>query len=678
MQTRQVIVITVALTFMLALRSAGHSTPSITLLESYNVVIYGGTSAGVSAAIRVARMGNSVILIEPGQHLGGMTASGLGHTDVGNQSSIGGFAREFYQRVYSYYHGGDLDNPGQWQFEPHVAEEIFNNLISEENIPVLYGERLDPDAGLEMANNRIVAIKMESGLRISGLMFIDATYEGDLMALAGVTYTSGREGNDRYGESIDGVQTSRSTSHNFNFHVDPYFVPGDPSSGLLPGIQGFDPGIEGSGDNKIQAYNFRMCLTNVPENRLPWEEPDDYDPLRYELLLRYFDAGFDTIPLDISWQGIPNGKSDTNNNHAFSTDNIGMNYCYPDGDYETRSEIIRDHEIYQRGLMWTLATNPRVPEHIRATLSEWGLARDEFTDNNNWPFQLYIRESRRMVSDYVMTDRNCLGDLSATDPVGMGSYSMDSHNVQRYVNENGFVQNEGNIWVGGFSPYPVSYRSIIPPIGECENLLVPVCVSATHAAYGSIRMEPVYIILGESAGTASVISIDTATSVQDLFYPILREVLTKYGQILTMAVDPVDLGWFVVDDTEASFTGEWIESQSVLPYVGSGYVHDDNTQSGKSIRFNTDLPSDGDYEVRFFYTPHENRATNVSINIYHADGISTITVNENLVPPINRMSISLGVFHFLPSGQATVEVINDNANGYVIADAVQFIRIPAH
>ncbi len=491
----------------------------------YDVVVYGGTSGGVVAAAKVARMGKSVVLIEPGRHLGGLSSGGLGATDIGNKQAIGGRSREFYRRLGKAYGKDEA-----WKFEPHVAEQVFNEMIREAEVPVVFGERLDLAGGVRKQGTRIREIVMESGRTFRGRVFIDATYEGDLMALAGVSYVVGREANAVYGETLNGVQTHNATHHQFVKPVDPYIVPGDPSSGLLPGIDPHGPGEEGGGDHRVQAYNFRICATDVPENRRPWPKPDDYDPLRYELLLRNFEAGDEQIP----WHAVmmPNRKTDSNNNHAVSTDYIGMNYEYPDGDYATRERIVHEHESYQKGLMWTLANSPRVPEKIRAYFQTWGLAKDEFTDNDNWPRQLYVREARRMVSDYVMTQHNCQGRQIAEDPVGLAAYTMDSHNVQRYVDADGHVRNEGDVQVGGFPPYPISYRSIVPKRSECTNLLVPVCLSASHIAFGSIRMEPVFMVLGESAATAAVQSLDADVDLQALDYARLSERLQADGQIL--------------------------------------------------------------------------------------------------------------------------------------------------
>jgi hypothetical protein len=511
---------------------------------TYEIVVYGGTSAGVIAAVQSARMGNTVILIEPGKHLGGLTSGGLGKTDTGNKDVIGGVSREFYQRLKKYYDNPfawklekSSDYPGYssnsdaiWGFEPHVAELIYLQMIEELNIPIVKEERLNLENGVMVKNKKIISIQMESGKQYLGKIFIDATYEGDLMAKAGVSYTIGREANTTYGETLNGVQLKKSVNHNLVDGVDPYVIPGDPSSGLLPGIHGENPGNEGEGDQRIQAYCFRMCLTDANENRLPFLKPAEYDEQRYELLFRNFEAGENGIP----WLpgGMPNRKTDTNNRTGFSTDNIGKNYDYPEGNYEIRQNIIKDHEIYQKGLMWVLANHQRIPESIRNEISRWGLAKDEFVDNDNWPHQLYIRESRRMIGEYVITEMDCRRKVIVDDPVGLGSYNMDSHNTQRYVTQQGYAKNEGNIEVSPGGAYLISYRAIVPKKKEIQNLLVPVCLSASHIAYGSIRMEPVFMILAQSAATAAVLALKENCPVQEINYQKLREQLITDKQVL--------------------------------------------------------------------------------------------------------------------------------------------------
>ncbi|HEX4073205.1 MAG TPA: FAD-dependent oxidoreductase [Planctomycetaceae bacterium] len=539
--------------------------------EHFDVVVYGGTSAGVTAAIQVARMHHTVVLIEPGRHIGGLTSGGLGATDIGNKAAIGGLSRSFYQRVRRYYdrpqawkfqpsdsfHSlrGKTGEAEMWVFEPHVAELILREMLSEAHVPLVFGERLDPHvpvlfgerldprgikkhgvekhgiekSGVEKHGPRIVSIRMQSGRVFAGSIFIDATYEGDLMAKAGVSYRVGREANSVYGETLNGVQVQHAVSHQFVVPVDPYIVAGNPAGGLLPGIEPHPPAADGTGDSRVQAYCFRLCMTDVPENRIPWPKPADYDPRRYELLLRNFEAGDYRVP----WKpdAIPNRKTDTNNNFAVSIDDIGTNYAYPDGDDATRARIIAEHTSYEQGLFWTLAHSPRVPPKIRATFERFGLAADEFVDNGHWPHQLYVREARRMVSDYVMTQHDCQGKRRADDSVGLAAYTMDSHNVERYVRD-GRVWNEGDVQVGRFPPYPIAYRSLCPKKTECTNLLVPTCPSASHIAFGSIRMEPVFMVLGQSAATAGVMAIESRSGVQDVEIKRLQQWLLSDGQIL--------------------------------------------------------------------------------------------------------------------------------------------------
>ena len=515
--------------------------------EQRDVVIYGGTSAGVSAAIQAARMGKSAVLIEPSRHIGGLSSGGLGFTDSGNKAVIGGIAREFYQRLKKHYDKPDawkFEKPEQnknyrrgddamWTFEPHVAERIFRAMLAQYRIPVVLGERLDRAAskGVKMEDKRILAIVMESGKTFAGKMFIDATYEGDLMAAAAVTYAVGREANAKYGETLNGIQR-RMNLHNHRFlkDVDPYLRPGDAKSGLLPGIETGPFPADGEGDHRVQAYCFRLCMSDVPANHVPFPKPAGYNERDHELLLRNFEVGDLRVPLKPD--RMPNGKTDTNNNCAVSTDFIGQSNKFPEASYAEREKILKAHETYQKGLMWTLANHPRVPRKVREEVSAWGLAKDEFTDNGNWPHQIYVREARRMVSDVVMTELDCRRKRPTSQSIGMGSYNMDSHNCMRYVTPAGHVQNEGDIQVSPGGAYQISYGSIVPRKGETRNLLVPVCLSSSHIAYGSIRMEPVFLILGQSAATAAVLALDEGVDVQMVKYEKLRDRLLKDKQVL--------------------------------------------------------------------------------------------------------------------------------------------------
>ena len=525
--------------------SAGNS-------HSADVIIYGGTSSAVIAAVQVAQMGKKVILVSPDKHLGGLTSGGLGWTDTGNKAVIGGLARDFYHRLYLHYQNeaswrwqkkSEYGNKGQgnvaidgenrtmWIFEPSAAEKVFEALISEHEIPVYREEYLDREKGIIKNEGVIQSITTLSGLSFQGEVFIDATYEGDLMAFAGVSYTVGREANALYDEEWNGVQTGvLHHGHHFKSDISPYVIPGDPSSGVLPGISTEDPGVFGEGDHRVQAYCFRMCLTDHPDNRVAITRPTDYDSTQYELLRRVFASGWREV--FGKFDPIPNHKTDVNNHGPFSTDNIGMSYDYPEASYEKRREIILEHTSYQKGLLWFLSSDPSVPAYLREKMSHWGYSSDEFTDNDHWPHQIYVREARRMVGDYVMTENEVLGKKPVVQPIGMGSYTMDSHNVQRYIKEDGYVQNEGDIGVHPGDPYQIDRRSIMPSEKECTNLLVPVCLSCSHIAFGSIRMEPVFMILGQSAATLAVMAIDQEKGVQEIPYDDLRTRLMVDGQIL--------------------------------------------------------------------------------------------------------------------------------------------------
>lgn len=518
-----------------------------------DVIIYGGTSAAVTTAVQVVKMGKSAVIVSPDIHLGGLSSSGLGYTDTGNKAVIGGLSREFYQRIYQYYQKPetwkwqkkeDYGNRGQgtpaidgelktmWIFEPHIAEKVFEDFVKEYNIKVYRDERLDRETGVIMKNDRIISITTLTGHTYKGKIFIDATYEGDLMAAAGVSYHVGREANHVYDEEWNGIQVGvLHHGHHFgDMNISPYKIPGDPTSGVLPRISTEDPGKKGEGDDKVQAYCFRTCLTKVEENRLPFEKPEGYDSAQYELLLRIYETGWrETFN---KFDPIPNLKTDVNNHGPFSFDNIGMNYDYPEASYERRKEIIKEHETYQKGLLYFIANDPRVPEEVQNEMKLWGLARDEFKDNGHWPHQIYVREARRMKGEYVMTENEIIDRKPVTESIGMGSYTMDSHNTQRYITPDGFVQNEGDIGVHPPKPYQIALGSILPKREECVNLLVPVAVSSSHIAFGSIRMEPVFMILGQSAGTVAAMATEKNTDIHDLAYDEIRTKLVDDEQIL--------------------------------------------------------------------------------------------------------------------------------------------------
>lgn len=662
--------------------------------DSYDVVVYGGNSAGVIAAVQAVRMGKRSVIVCPDKHLGGLSSGGLGFTDTGNKSVIGGLSRDFYHRVYERYQKpeawthqkqSEYGNKGQgtpamdgnrrtmWIFEPHVAEAVFEDLVREFRIPVHRECWLDRSGGVRKDGSRLVSFRTLDGAVWRGGMFIDATYEGDLMAAAGVPYTVGREATATYGETWNGNQVGvLHHGHHFKKPISPYLVPGKPDSGLLYGVSADPPGTRGEADRRVQAYCYRLCMTALQENRIPFAKPEGYDPRHYELLARVFESGwrehFD------KFDPIPNHKTDTNNHGPFSMDHLGANYEYPEASYERRREILKDHENYQKGLLYFTANDPRVPEEVRRAMSTWGLAKDEFTDNGGWPHQIYVREARRMTGVYVMTEHDCLDQKETPASVGMGSYTIDSHNVRRYVTPEGLVQNEGDIGVHCPRPYRISYGSLTPKKADCENLLVPVCLSSSHIAYGSIRMEPVFMILAQSAATAAVLALDGSLAVQDVPYDALRKKLVEEGQVLENPVTAPHPAGLVTDDAHARLTGEWSSSQAQQPFVGSGYLHDGNAEKGRrSARFEVAIPKPGRYEVRVAYTANPNRATNVPVAVEHAGGRSVVKINQRLEPPIEKLFAPVGIYEFAGT-KAVVEISNTDTDGYVIVDAVQLVE----
>lgn len=632
--------------------------------------MYGGTSAGVMAAYSAKKMGKTVVLIEPGKHLGGLTSGGLGYTDIGNKYAIGGLSLDFYRRIGKHY--GNFE---QWIFEPSVAEKTFLSYIHSANVPVIYQYHLKE---VKKQNAWISEIKVQSSEKntkakdqiIRAKIFIDCSYEGDLMAKAGVTYIVGRESNDLYGETYNGVQLME--GHQFPDGIDPYKIPGDPSSGLLWGISGASLASEGSGDQKLQAYNFRICLTNVPSNRIPITRPENYDSEKYELLLRYIQKidAKDLKPF-LKVDLMPNGKTDINNKGPFSTDMIGMNYNYAEADCETRKQIIQAHDNYTKGLLYFIGHDSRMPLQLRQQMLQWGYPKDEYTDNDHWTPQLYVREARRMIGAYVMTQANCQGKEVVDDGIAMAAYTMDSHNCQRIVIKKGdsmMVKNEGNVEIGGLGPYPVSYRSVIPKESECKNLLVPVCLSASHIAYGSIRMEPVFMVLAQSSAIAASLAIDKKIALQQLDAKAIQKTL-KDNPLLDGSEPDM-----IVDDADANSViviGTWKKLKR-RSYGPSMLVTDVQTKNA-SVRFMPSIKSSGSYSVYTYLPRVENMAEEIPVFIYDgkASHIKKIRSKEiNVKGQTSGEWIFLGEYNFQNNGEAYIEVSNKNANGVVVADAV--------
>ncbi|MDP0490412.1 MAG: FAD-dependent oxidoreductase [Verrucomicrobiota bacterium JB023] len=678
-------------TFILTLLTC---LPLVAETHRADLIVYGGTSTAVMASVQASKMGKKVIMVSPDKHLGGLSSGGLGWTDNGHAKGIGGLSRQFYQRIKAHYEkpsswrqqtqeeyrqikrSQSRNRPhddAMWTFEPHVAEKIFDDYVAENQVTVIRDAWLDRENGVEKDGPRIVSITTLDGEKYVGEVFIDATYEGDLMAAAGVSYHVGRESNSVYNETINGVQKARRDHDHFfdtaGLQISPYRVPNDPESGLLPRISADPPGEDGSGDHHIQAYCFRACLTNDPDNRIPFPKPDNYDPEQYELLLRVLQAGYSEFFR--KFDPMPNKKTDQNNHGPFSTDNIGMNYDYPEASYERRREIIKEHEDYQKGLMYFVANDPRVPAAVQNELRQWGLPKDEFVDNGHWSHQLYIREARRMIGEYVVTEHDVNGVTHVTDSIGMGIYTMDSHHTQRYVTADGWVENEGDIGSHIRKPYAIAYGAILPKKAQCTNLLVPGAISSSHIAFGSLRMEPTFMVLGQSAGTAASFAIEQGIPVQEVDYDSdLRPRLLADKQRLEPGGH---LRGIIIDDNQAKLTGTWKPSRAVSTKIGEHYLHDSAGKDGRAVAvFPLAVPTPGTYEIQFGYAASSNRATNVPVTITHLDGETQATINQKNAGEVEGLFTSLGSFKLEKSG--TVTITNEGANGHVVVDAIRLLK----
>lgn len=651
-----------------------------------DIVVYGGTPGGIATAVAAAREGATVLLLETTRHLGGMTTGGLSHTDVGPKPEIlGGFALEFYTRANAKYHDPARTAREFWYHEPHIAEQTFAEILREAGIDVVFGARVESVA---RAGTHITSFKTTDGKTYRARLFVDGTYEGDLMARAGVSYVIGRESRATYGEPLAGFRPAALRPVDQEYmarpgsvytHGTPVKIPArTPDGRLLPGINTEWP-EPGSGDNRSQSYNFRVIITKEAANRVPFPKPAGYDPLRYEILARIVDA-YPGIRFEkLVYLGpLPNGKFDANASGLVQgTDHVGGNVHYADGDYATRDRIWQDHVDYVQGFFWFLANDPRIPAEVRAQASAYGLAKDEFTDNAHWPWALYVREARRMTGSYVMRQDDCAKTTRKPDSIGMGAFILDSHAVQRLEDKKGNVIDEGNFDVG-IRPYQIPYRCITPKKDQCENLLVPVALSASHVTYGSVRMEPQFMIIGHSAGVAAAMALRQGIAVQDVDVPALQTKLRAQKQVLELKSSGPGieaLPGIVLDDEAADYTGDWVTSSFGDPIEGTSH-HDANAGKGaKSARFEVKVPAAGIYEVRLAYTASPNRASNVPVAVESADGAKTVTVNQRLAPDRDKHFVSLGKFKLMPDKPGVVLIGNAGTDGYVAVDALQFLPV---
>ncbi|MCP9746988.1 FAD-dependent oxidoreductase [Lacihabitans sp. CS3-21] len=641
----------------------GFSQKTIT----YDICVYGATSAGIIAAYTAKMQGKSVILLEPSNHIGGLTTGGLGQTDIGNKYAITGLSRDFYRKIGQHY--GKFE---QWTFEPSAASDIFNSYLKKADIKVFTKKQL---INVIKSKSKIRQIELldenKQRMLVTAKYFLDCTYEGDLMAMAGVTFTVGREDNKQYGETWNGVQML--DKHQFPDGIDPFKTLGDSTSGLLWGISSEKLAPKGTGDQKVQAYNFRMCLTDSVENMVPIEAPDDFDPSHYELLLRYIDK---KQPIELNWalmhlQPMPNRKLDINNSGPFSSNLIGGNYNYPNANYDERKIIQKKHEDHIKGFFYFLGNDPRVPAHLRAEMKKWGYPKDEYLNNNHFSPQMYVREARRMISEVVMTEKHCVGTQTVTDGIGLAAYTMDSHNTQRIVVKDASgkyqVKNEGDVQMGlgGLDPYPISFRALLPRKSECTNLLVPVCLSASHIAFGSIRMEPVFMVLAQSAATAAVLAIDSKKGLHEVDVTKLQEILKSNpladGSLPEILIDNSYDGQF-------SVLGEHIIMKKQYGRYGKDYV---KINSNGQATFSTIVSNAGKYNLQVYFPKSEKNSKNVKIIVKIGNQIIEkqfeIDANENDWYNCGEIEIA--------SGEKVSVTLSSLSDAGFIADAILFVPI---
>jgi hypothetical protein len=635
---------------------------------STDICIYGATSAGVMAAYAAAKQGKKVLLIEPTNHTGGLSAGGLGYTDIGNKYAISGLALDFYRKLGKHY--GKFE---QWVFEPHVAGNLFKQYLKSAAIAPHFGYRLTE---VEKKNNSITAVSFVapdgSNFMVMAKIYIDCSYEGDLMAKAGVSYTVGREDNKQYDETYNGVQLL--DKHQFVDGVDPYVIKGKPQSGLLWGISAENLSPNGTGDKKVQAYNFRLCLTDSTENQVAITRPDNYDSTKYELLLRVMEVEpnrpYDKI---MNPNMMAHRKTDINNNGPFSTDMIGMNYDYPEATYERRAAIQKDHEDYIKGFLYFIGHDKRVPAHLQQEMLRWGYPKDEYITNGHWSPQMYVREARRMVGAYVMTQANCQGKVTVEDAIGMAAYTMDSHNCQRIVVEkNGMkmVKNEGDVQIGGFPPYPIAYRSLIPKKKECSNLIVPVCLSATHIAYGSIRMEPVFMVLAQSSANAAIIAIDEKKAVQDIDVKKIQQMNRNNpfadGSTADILIDNENR-------SQLEVKGNWtLNKDPKNSYAVSSLITEGSFNASGSVKFIPEIPADKKYKLFTYLPKNERQSSKLYVDVFDGKGLYETVSNLKDFTVEGQTSgewLYIGEYNF-KKGKTGYINVKAKGDGVIIADAV--------
>jgi hypothetical protein len=678
-----------ALLFVIVLTILG--LPARAAMQT-DVIVYGATPGGFCAAIAAAREGVSVILLEPTGHVGGVNTGGLSFSDSNQtvRSTLGGLFEEWHSRIEKDYQERGVHLPYQvrvkdqahWTYEPHVAAKVTNAMLAEAGVKVMTRHVLKL---VEKEGAQIVRIKTSGG-DFSAALFIDGTYEGDLMSAAGVTWTIGREGRSEFGESLAGKQYPKPRMAISGLESD-----GNP----LPLITTIDAGPEDGGDRNVMVYSFRLCVTKTPANRVPFPKPANYDGARFEVVRRYFtQQKRHQMPWD--FYALPGHKFDANNGigKQFSMGLVGGGNRWCAEDAAGRAKIWEAHKQYTLEMYYFLCNDPAVPAEIREEYAQLGLCRDEFAEYGHWSPQLYVREGRRMVGEYVLSQKDIKDEPRKGDAIVVSSFPIDSHDCQR-VGTSLMVVNEGTIMPvrmpgrGHGYPYQIPYRAITPKAAECRNLLVPVALSCTHVGMSSIRVEPTWMSLGQSAGVAAAIGAKQRIAVQELQYPELRVRLLAQKQVLDLPVlpdqpgeqrpvanvDPKSLPGLVLDDSQADLQGRWSHSSGFKPHVGDGYQHDERRADGESVAvFRFSVPSRGKYDLRMAYSAHETRATNVPVKIESGGQATVLKVDQRVRMNVGEVFRSIGRVEL--DGDCVITIKNSGTDGFVIVDALQLLALP--
>ncbi|MFO1485626.1 MAG: FAD-dependent oxidoreductase [Verrucomicrobiaceae bacterium] len=666
-------------------------TFSVRAATQADVIVYGATPGGFCAAIAAAREGASVVLLEPTAHVGGVNTGGLCFSDSNQtvRSTVMGLFDEWHARVEKDYQQRGVKLPYQvsvkdhthWTYEPHVAAKITQEMLDEAGVKVLTKRVLKSVA---KSGAHITQITTSDG-EFTAKVFIDGTYEGDLMAASGVSWAIGREGRKAFGEPLAGKQYPKA-----KMAISGLDAAGKP----LPLITTMDAGPEAEGDKNVMVYSFRLCVTKDAANRVPFPKPANYDPERFEAVRRYFaQEKRPILPWDL--YPLPGNKFDANNGigKQFSMGLVGACNGWSEADEAGRAKIWEAHKQYTLEFYHFLTTDAAVPEHIREEMSELGLCHDEFADYDHWSPQLYVREGRRMIGEYIISQKDIMDEPKKDDPIVVSSFPIDSHDCQR-VGTGEFVVDEGTIMPQRMAgrkhgyPYHIPYRAITPKASECTNLLVPVALSCTHVGISSIRVEPTWMILGQSAGIAAALSAKQNLAVQKLPYPALRERLLAQKQVLDlptlpelppepvtpMSIDPKTLPGIVLDDMQAEIKGPWSRSSNFKPHIGTGYLHDDKRGDGESSAvFRFKAPKSGKYDLRMAYSAHETRATKVPLTVRNGEKTVEFFADQTQPLPSGEAFRSIGKVELQKGLETTITLRNAGTDGFVILDALQLL-----